>query len=63
MTEENDNPFTAMMNVMDALAPLVETAKGMRVQLENEGWSSHAAEKVATEFLCGSIYMAMRGKQ
>lgn len=53
--EETPNMFSAMMQFNEALAPLFDMAKGMKAQMEADGWSPTAAEDVSRELLVGMI--------
>lgn len=55
MDEIQGNPMYEMLNMIEALDPLVAGAKGIKAKLEEEGFSSRVAEDVAREFLVGCM--------
>lgn len=56
-----DQLAVGMLEAVDAFQPMFDAAKGVRAQLETEGWSPTAAETVATEWLLGCVRTAFRG--
>lgn len=51
---------TSCMNMLEALAPLRELAKGYRTQLEADGWSPTAAERIAGDLLIEATRKGVR---
>jgi hypothetical protein len=51
---------TTLMNVMDTMKPIFETAEGMKADMEKRGWSPTAAEQVALTWLTGAIAATWR---
>lgn len=47
--------LTSLMGVTEQLAPIFDTAGGMRADLENRGWSPTAAEQIALTWLMGAM--------
>lgn len=61
MSEPDDNEtLLAMLGLGEQLAPIFEMAKGVKANLEAEGWTEETAEAVARELMVGSIRMAFR---
>lgn len=44
-----------MMQMSEIIAPVFDTADGMRAELEKRGWSPTAAEAAALEWLRGTL--------
>lgn len=59
MSEPTTNLSRDIMAALDGLAPVFESAKGLRARLEADGWSPTAAEAVALEWLQGIIRKAV----
>lgn len=59
--EDPGSALTSMLCMLEAFAPIMEMAKGMKAQMEADGWSPTAAEDVARELLVGAVRLAMRG--
>lgn len=60
MRHEMTNGLLAMN---ESLAPVFDTADGMRAELEKRGWSPTAAEQVALVWLMSAMKTAMGGVQ
>lgn len=45
----------AMLQMTETIAPILDTADGMRADLEQRGWSPTAAEQAAAAWLTGAL--------
>ncbi len=52
-----------LLMMREQLAPVFDTADGMKRDMESRGWSSAAAEQVALPWLLAAMDTAMRGVQ
>jgi hypothetical protein len=52
-----------LLAMREQLAPVFDTADGMRADMEQRGWSPTAAEQVALTWLLGAMSIAMGGAQ
>ena len=50
----------ALMQGIDALSPIFDSADGLRADLERRGWSPTASEAAAQEWLLGAIRLVWR---
>ncbi|RMB85607.1 hypothetical protein [Streptomyces shenzhenensis] len=50
-----------LLAMREQLAPVFDTADGMRADMEKRGWSPTAAEQVALAWLLGAMNIAMGG--
>ena len=50
MTEATE-PLRALLDVNEALSPMLDAADGMRADLERRGWSPTMAEALAGQYL------------
>jgi len=57
----SDDLAKGLVELMDAIAPIIEVAEGQRKLLESRGWSPTAAEAFALELLLGLTRQAMGG--
>lgn len=58
-TEDRSSELTdALMRTVDIMTPIIETADGLRTDLERRGWSPTAAEQAALAWLLGAINSA-----
>lgn len=61
--EDPGSALTGMLGMLEAFAPIMEMAKGLKTQMEAEGWSPSAAEDVARELMVGAMRVAMGGRR
>ena len=45
----------AMLGMLESFAPVIDTADGMKADLERRGWSPTAAEQVSLAWLMGAM--------
>lgn len=60
-SEAAANLASGLADVMEIMAPMFETAKGMRAAMEAEGWSPTVAEQTAATWLNATIARAVAG--
>lgn len=59
--EKNKTAMTvALMEGIDSMAPIFDSANGIRADLERRGWSPTRAEAAAGEWLLGAIRLIWR---
>ncbi|MGJ5895131.1 hypothetical protein ACSCBZ_24725 [Streptomyces niveiscabiei] len=63
MTRMRHDLANSLLALNEQMAPLFDSADGMRADLEKRGWSPTAAEQVALVWLTSAVGMAMGGAQ
>lgn len=55
LAKERHTLASGLLMMSEQMAPIFDTADGMRADLEKRGWSPTAAETAALTWLCGFI--------
>ncbi len=50
----------ALLQMNEQIAPILDNADGMRVEMERRGWSPTAAEQVALQWLRSALTLVMK---
>jgi len=53
---------SALMQINEQMAPILDAADGMRTDLERRGWSPTASETVALQWLVGAVSQVWKGQ-